>query len=46
MRTLRDGIATEAGAGRFIKSGIPAPDLMAPCMGVVEIVCGPLRNWG
>jgi len=69
MRTLRDWMATEAGAavllvrllaggvflsegiqkflyplelgtGRFIKIGIPAPDLMAPFVGVVEIVCG------
>ena len=71
MRTLRDWMATEAGAavllvrllaggvflsegiqkflyplelgtGRFIKIGIPAPDLMAPFVGVVEIVCGVL----
>jgi uncharacterized membrane protein YphA (DoxX/SURF4 family) len=69
MRTLRDWMATEAGAavllvrllaggvflsegiqkflyplelgtGRFIKIGIPAPALMAPFVGVVEIVCG------
>jgi uncharacterized membrane protein YphA (DoxX/SURF4 family) len=69
MRTLRDWMATEAGAavllvrllaggvflsegiqkflyplelgtGRFIKIGIPAPDVMAPFVGVVEIVCG------
>jgi putative oxidoreductase len=71
MRTLRDWMATEAGAavllvrllaggvflsegiqkflyplelgtGRFIKIGIPAPELMAPFVGVVEIVCGVL----
>jgi uncharacterized membrane protein YphA (DoxX/SURF4 family) len=30
----------ELGTGRFIKIGIPAPDLMAPFVGVVEIVCG------
>jgi len=71
MRTLRDWMATEAGAavllvrllaggvflsegiqkflyplelgtGRFIKIGIPAPDVMAPFVGVVEIVCGVL----
>jgi uncharacterized membrane protein YphA (DoxX/SURF4 family) len=71
MRTLRDWMATEAGAavllvrllaggvflsegiqkflyplelgtGRFIKIGIPAPDLMAPFVGVVEIICGVL----
>ena len=71
MRTLRDWMATEAGAavllvrllaggvflsegiqkflyplelgtGRFIKIGIAAPALMAPFVGVVEIVCGVL----
>jgi putative oxidoreductase len=30
----------EVGAGRFAKIGIPYPDLMAPFVGVVEIVCG------
>jgi putative oxidoreductase len=30
------------GAGRFEKIGIPAPDVMAPFVGVVEIVCGGL----
>ncbi|MGO9839155.1 MAG: DoxX family protein [Polyangiaceae bacterium] len=28
------------GVGRFIKIGIPAPSLIAPVVGVVEIVCG------
>lgn len=28
------------GAGRFVKIGIPWPDLMGPFVGVVEIVCG------
>jgi putative oxidoreductase len=28
------------GAGRFIKIGIPAPGVMAPFVGVVEIGCG------
>jgi putative oxidoreductase len=28
------------GVGRFIKIGIPAPELLAPFVGVVEIVCG------
>jgi uncharacterized membrane protein YphA (DoxX/SURF4 family) len=32
----------ENGAGRFTKIGIPAPDMMAPFVGVVEIVCGAL----
>jgi len=30
------------GAGRFAKIGIPAPDVMAPFVGGVEIVCGVL----
>ena len=28
------------GVGRFIKIGIPAPEILAPFIGVVEIVCG------
>jgi len=28
------------GVGRFVKIGIPAPEIMAPFVGVVEIVCG------
>lgn len=28
------------GVGRFIKIGIPLPEVMAPFVGVVEIVCG------
>ncbi len=30
------------GVGRFMKIGIPAPEVMAPFVGVVEIVCGAL----
>jgi putative oxidoreductase len=30
----------DLGVGRFIKIGIPAPQVMAPFVGVVEIVCG------
>ncbi len=30
------------GVGRFAKIGIPAPNVMAPLFGVVEIVCGSL----
>jgi putative oxidoreductase len=30
------------GVGRFVKIGIPWPQLMAPFVGVVEIVCGSL----
>ncbi|HXN34493.1 MAG TPA: DoxX family protein [Polyangiaceae bacterium] len=30
------------GAGRFLRIGIPAPMVMAPFVGVVEIVCGVL----
>jgi len=32
----------DLGAGRFIKIGIPAPLIMAPFVGVIEIVCGGL----
>ena len=32
--------AESQGAGRFAKIGIPAPDVMGPFVGVVEIVCG------
>ncbi|MGO9317772.1 MAG: DoxX family protein [Terracidiphilus sp.] len=30
------------GAGRFAKIGIPAPQVMGPFVGIVEIVCGTL----
>jgi putative oxidoreductase len=30
------------GVGRFVKIGIPSPQVMAPFVGVVEIVCGTL----
>jgi putative oxidoreductase len=30
------------GVGRFVKIGIPAPQFVAPFVGVVEIVCGTL----
>jgi putative oxidoreductase len=30
------------GIGRFAKIGIPAPDIMAPFVGIVEISCGAL----
>ncbi len=30
------------GVGRFIKIGIPAPGILAPFVGTVEIVCGAL----
>ena len=30
------------GVGRFLKIGIPSPQVMAPFVGVVEIVCGSL----
>jgi uncharacterized membrane protein YphA (DoxX/SURF4 family) len=32
----------DLGVGRFTKIGIPAPEIMAPFVGVVEIVCGSL----
>ena len=34
------------GAGRFIRIGIPAPEVMGPLVGVVEIVCGGLLILG
>jgi uncharacterized membrane protein YphA (DoxX/SURF4 family) len=34
--------ADALGVGRFAKIGIPAPEVMAPFVGVVEIVCGSL----
>jgi putative oxidoreductase len=34
------------GVGRFIKIGIPAPEIMAPFVAVVEIVCGALVLFG
>jgi len=30
------------GAGRFAKTGIPAPEVMGPFVGIVETVCGAL----
>ncbi len=30
------------GVGRFVKIGIPAPHIMAPFVGTVEIICGSL----
>ena len=32
----------ELGAGRFVKIGIPAPEVMGPFVGIVETVCGSL----
>ena len=32
----------ELGVGRFIKIGIPAPEVMGPFVGAVEILCGGL----
>jgi len=34
--------AESLGVGRFIKIGIPAPEIIAPFVGGVEIVCGAL----
>src|ERR1700687_4019712 len=39
---LKFQLPDELGVGRFISIGIPAPELMAPFVGVVEIVCGTL----
>jgi uncharacterized membrane protein YphA (DoxX/SURF4 family) len=32
----------DLGVGRFVKIGIPSPQMMAPFVGVIEIVCGAL----
>lgn len=32
----------ELGVGRFVKIGIPAPEVVGPFVGLVEIVCGSL----
>jgi putative oxidoreductase len=32
--------AADWGAGRFARIGIPAPEILGPFVGVVEIVCG------
>jgi uncharacterized membrane protein YphA (DoxX/SURF4 family) len=37
---------SELGAGRFAKIGIPAPEVMGPFVGAVEIVCGALLVLG
>ena len=34
------------GVGRFLKIGIPSPELLAPFIGVVEITCGLLIVFG
>ncbi len=33
-------LVEQCGAGRFARIGIPAPQVMGPFVGVVEIVCG------
>lgn len=35
-------LASEVGAGRFAKIGLPAPEVLAPFVGSVEILCGTL----
>lgn len=32
----------ELGVGRFVKIGIPAPEVVGPFVGLVEVVCGSL----
>ena len=39
---LKFQLPKELGVGRFAKIGIPAPEIMGPFVGVVEIVCGAL----
>lgn len=36
----------ELGSGRFAKIGIPMPELLAPCVGGVEVLCGGLLLLG
>ena len=36
----------ENGVGRFVKIGIPSPEIMAPFVGIVEVVCGALILFG
>ena len=38
--------ADALGVGRFVKIGIPRPEIMAPFVGVCEIVCGALLILG
>jgi uncharacterized membrane protein YphA (DoxX/SURF4 family) len=44
--TLKFTLPDELGAGRFIKIGIPAPEVLAPFVGTVETVCGILLLLG
>jgi uncharacterized membrane protein YphA (DoxX/SURF4 family) len=37
---------SQLGVGRFAKIGIPSPQIMAPFVGTVEIVCGTLLLFG
>jgi putative oxidoreductase len=39
---LKFQLSEALGVGRFAKIGIPAPEIMGPFVGVVEIVCGAL----
>ncbi|MEJ2702876.1 MAG: DoxX family protein [Sedimentisphaerales bacterium] len=39
-------LAADWGVGRFTKIGIPAPGVLAPFVGAVEILCGFLVLWG
>jgi uncharacterized membrane protein YphA (DoxX/SURF4 family) len=36
----------ELGSGRFTKIGVPIPEILAPSVGAVEIVCGSLLLFG
>ena len=36
----------DVGVGRFTRIGIPSPEIMAPFVGIVEIVCGSLLLLG
>lgn len=34
--------ASQQGAGRFAKIGLPSPEILGPLVGMVEVVCGAL----
>jgi len=46
VRLIVGGVFLSEGVGRFAKIGIPAPEVMAPFVGVFEIGCGALLLLG
>ena len=39
-------LPAELGVGRFVKLGVPAPETLAPLVGITEIACGCLMILG